>query len=82
MELLLDILEEVLEEAFSLLIESRKIPKSIRYVLVTLVVGFIIALGFLVATPSRDWAGRIIGCALIIFGIVAGIFLVRKIHRN
>ena len=78
----MDVLEEILEEIFSFLIASPKMPKPIRYVLVTALAVFIIAIGMLAAIQSESLVGSIFGFGLIAFGIVSGIFLAVKIYRN
>ena len=81
MDILVDILEEILENVFELLITSRRIPKPIRYFLVAVVTGFVIAIGLLLVFQG-GMAGSLLGVGLIALGIGAGSFLAVRIHRN
>ena len=82
MEFLTDILQEILEDVFSFLITSPRIPKPIRYLLVAVLAGFILALGILLVIRGEGLAGSIFGCVLAVLAIAAGVYLARKIYRS
>lgn len=64
------------------LINSKRVPKIIRYSIVIIAVGFIIFLGIFAGITSEMLVGNIFGFALTVAGLVAGIYLIRKIHKN
>ena len=82
MDIFMEILGELLSEVFDLLISSSKVPKPLRYLIVTAVAGFIIALGVILGIQSDTLVGRIFCVLLATLGIAAEIYLVRKIHRS
>ncbi|MEE0060040.1 MAG: hypothetical protein UE295_04350 [Acutalibacteraceae bacterium] len=64
------------------LINCSKVPKIIRYIIVMVVVGFIVGLGICCGFSSPMLWGRIFGFALAVVFLVAGIYMIVKIHKN
>ena len=64
------------------LVNSKRAPKIIRYLIVIITVVFIMLLGLFAGFTSEMLVGNIFGFALAVAGLVAGIYLTRKIHKN
>lgn len=78
------IIEEILSAIFDGLLHGKKVPKAVKYVLATLLYGFVIVILALCAiSAARDNILFMIFC--IAFAVVFTVFyikLLRKIHRN
>lgn len=78
------ILEEILSAIFDGLLHGKKVPKAVKYVIATLLYGFVIAIFALCAvSAARDNILFMIFC--IVFAVVFTVFyikLLRKIHLN
>lgn len=64
------------------LIGKPKVPKRLRYAIVTIVCGLVIFLGVMLALKSPMALGRIFGAALSALFFAAAIYLFAKIKRN
>ena len=64
------------------LINNPKVPKWLRYVIVTLVCGFVIFLGVMLALKSPMLVGKIFGGALSVLVLAAAVFLLAKITKS
>ncbi len=64
------------------LINNPKVPKWLRYVIVTLVCGFVIFLGVMLALKSPMLVGKIFGGALSVLFLEAAVFLLAKITKS
>lgn len=64
------------------LINDPKVPKWIRYTLMTGVCMFILYLGAMCALESPMIWGRIFGVGLCLLTLVAAGYMFRRIHRN
>lgn len=77
------IIEEILSAIFDGLLHGKKVPKAFKYVIATLLYGFVIAVFVLCAITAADKILFRIFC--IVFSVVFTVFyikLLRKIHRN
>ncbi len=77
------IIEEILSAIFDGLLHGKKVPKAVKYVIATLLYGFVIAIFVLCAITAADKILFRIFC--IVFSVVFTVFyikLLRKIHRN
>lgn len=63
------------------LINNPKVPKWLRYVIVTLVCGFVIFLGVMLALKSPMPVGKIFGGALSVLFLAAAVYLFAKITQ-
>ena len=63
------------------LINNPKVPKWLRYVIVTLVCGFVIFLGVMLALKSPMLVGKIFGGALSVLFLAAAVYLFAKITQ-
>lgn len=61
------------------LINNKKVPQIIRYIIVLVAVGFIIFIGIGTGLHSEILAGKILGFAIAIVFLVLGILLVIRI---
>ena len=64
------------------LINNPKVPKWLRYVIVTLVCGFVIFLGVLLALKSPMLICKIFGGALSALFLAAALYLFAKITKS
>ena len=64
------------------LINNPKAPKWLRYVIVTLVCGFVIFLGVMLALKSPMLVGKIFGGALSALFLAAAVYLFAKITQS
>lgn len=64
------------------LINSNKVPKIIRYIIVVSVISFIVWFGIYCGFSSPMLWGRIFGFALTVVFFIIGIFMLRKIHKS
>jgi len=71
-----------MESILADLINSKRVPKIIRYLIVIITVVLIMLLGLFAGFASEMLVGNIVGFALAIAGLVAGIYMIRKIHKN
>lgn len=63
------------------LINNPKVLKWLRYVIVTLVCGFVIFLGVMLALKSPMLVGKIFGGALSVLFLAAAVYLFAKITQ-
>ena len=70
-----------MEPFIAVLINNPKAPKWLRYVIVTLVCGFVIFLGVMLALKSPMLIGKIFGGALSVLFLVAAVYLFAKITQ-
>ena len=71
-----------MEPFFADLINNPKIPKAIRYAIVTVVSLFILCLGFFCAVVSPMIIGKAFGVILCASILVATGYLINKIHKS
>lgn len=64
------------------LINNKKLPKPIRYVIIILLVGFIMWIGIGVGLHSEMLIGNIFGFLIAGIILIAGIYLLVKVHKN
>lgn len=64
------------------LINNPKIPKWLRYIIVTIVCGFVIFLGVMLAIKSPMLIGKIFGVVLSILFFAAAIYLFERITKS
>ena len=64
------------------IINSKKVPKFIRYIIVCLLCALIIFLGIMIFIRSELILGKIFGIVLSIFFLIIGIYLIFKIRKN
>ena len=64
------------------LINNPKIPKWLRYVIVTLTCGFVVFLGIMLALQSPMLVGKIFGGALSVLFLSAAVYLLAKIAKS
>lgn len=64
------------------IINDPKVPKIIRYIIVTILCLFIIILGISCAINSPFIWGKIFGIILAIFFLIIGIYLYIKIYKS
>lgn len=78
------IIEEILSAIFDGLLHGKKVPKAVKYVVSTLVYGFVIVIFALCAiSAAKDNIPFMICC--IVLGLLFTAFYIRllvKIHRN
>ena len=70
-----------MEPFIAVLINNPKAPKWLRYVIVTLVCGFVIFLGVMLALKSPMLIGKIFGGALSVLFLAAAVYLFAKITQ-
>ena len=68
-----------MEQFIAELINNPKMPKWLRYAIVTLVCGSVIFLGIMLARKSPMTVGKVFGAALSVLFIIAAIYLFVKI---
>lgn len=71
-----------MEPFISDLINNPKIPKFIRYGIVTILCLFIVFLGVSCTIGSPFFGGKIFGGALAVVGAIIGIYLYKKISKS
>ena len=71
-----------MDDLLELLLNSRRVPKIIKYILVVLIVGFIVWVGISVGLNSLMLWGKIFGFALAGVTFLAGIVWIIKISRS
>lgn len=64
------------------LINTPKIPKWLRYIIVTIVCGFVIFLGVMLAIKSPMLIGKIFGGVLSVLFFAAAIYLFARIIKS
>lgn len=76
------IVEEILQAIFEGLLYGRKVPKAVKYILATLLYGFVIAILVLCAVTAEK---MLLNFFFMVFSVAFTIFyimLLRKIHHN
>ena len=63
-------------------INHPKLPKWVRYLLVTVVSGLVVFLGVMLALQSPMYAGRIFGGVLSVLFFVVWIYLIVKVAKS
>ena len=64
------------------LIKDEKIPKIIRYIIVTILCAFVIFIGGILLFKSQMIIGKIFGIILAFIFIIIWLYLIIKIHSN
>ena len=64
------------------LINNKKIPKIIRYIIVIIISGFIIYIGIECGLHSKLLIGNILGYLVSFIFLLIGLYLLYKIHKN
>lgn len=64
------------------LINNPKVPKVIRYTIVSVVNLFILYLGISCIIGSAMVIGKVFGIILCVLILMAAVYLMRKIHKN
>ena len=64
------------------LINNKKIPKIIRYIIVIIISGFIINIGIECGLHSKLLIGNILGYLVSFIFLLIGLYLLYKIHKN
>ncbi len=64
------------------LINNPKIPKWLRYVIVTLACGFVVFLGIMLALKNPMLVGKIFGGALSVLFLSAAVYLLAKTAKS
>ena len=72
----------ILEPFIADLINNPKIPKWLRDIIVTIVCGFVIFLGVMLAIKSPMLIGKIFGVVLSVLFFAAAIYLFAKITKS
>lgn len=72
----------ILEPFIADLINNPKVPKRLRYVIISAVCGFVIFLGVMLAMKSPVLIGKIFGGALSVLFFAAAIFLFTKVVKS
>ena len=75
-------MDDILELVFEGLLNSRRVPKIIKYILIILLCGFVIWIGINVGLSSPMLWGKIFGFALAVAFFIIAIFWLRKIQRS
>ena len=75
-------MDDILELVFEGLLNSRRVPKIIKYILIILLCGFVIWIGISVGLSSSMLWGKIFGFALAVVFFIICIFWLRKIQRS
>ncbi len=63
------------------LINSKRVPKIIRYLIVIITVVLIMLLGLFAGFTSEMLVSTILGFVLAVAGLITGIYLTRKVHK-
>lgn len=71
-----------MEIIFADLINSSRVPKWVRYIIVAAVCGFVIFLGIILAVGSVVFAGRIFGVVLSLVFTLIAVYLCIKIAKQ
>lgn len=78
-----DLLSEVVEVVFEALLNSRRVPKIVKYLIIIVVCGLIIGLGLMLGLSSDVMLiGRILGFVLAVLFVLLGIYLISKIRKS
>lgn len=78
-----DILSEVVEVVFEALLNSRRVPKIVKYLIIIVVCGLIIGLGLMLGLSNDVMLiGRILGFVLAVLFVILGIYLISKIRKS
>lgn len=64
------------------LINNHKIPKIIRYIIVSIISLFVLWLGIMCAIASPFLWGKIFGIILCVLIVLAAFYLLRRIYRS
>ncbi len=64
------------------LINNKKTPKIIRYIIVIIISGFIIYIGIECGLHSKLLIGNILGYLVSFIFLLIGLYLLYKIHKN
>lgn len=78
------IIEEILSAIFDGLLHGKKVPKAVKYIISTLLYGFVIVIFALCAISAAN-SNILFMIFCIAFSVVFTVFyikLLRKIHRN
>ena len=75
-------MDDLIEFLFECLMNSRRVPKIIKYILAVLIVGFIVWVGISVGLNSPMFWGKIFGFTLAGVTFLAGIVWIIKISRS
>ncbi|MBE6856126.1 MAG: hypothetical protein E7500_01690 [Ruminococcus sp.] len=78
------IIEEILSAIFDGLLHGKKIPKAVKYVVSTLVYGFVIVIFALCAISASETNILFMVCCIILTVVFTAFYvnLLIKIHRN
>lgn len=77
-----DLLSEVVEVVFEALLNSRRVPKIVKYLIIIVVCGLIIGLGLMLGLSNDVMLiGRILGFVLAVLFVILGIYLISKIRK-
>lgn len=78
-----DLLSEVVEVVFEALLNSRRVPKIVKYLIIIVVCGLIIGLGLMLGLSNDVMLiGRILGFVLAVLFVILGIYLISKIRKS
>lgn len=75
-------MDDLIELLFNGILNSRRVPKIIKYILIILVFGLLVALGIVAGVNSEMLIGNIIGFALAIIFLLLGLYMLIKIYRS
>lgn len=82
MEIIAEIIMELVVGIFDVLIRSKTVPKPVKYIIVTLVSGFIIGLFILALINVKMLAAKIFLGLLAAAFVIVYIVLLRAVHLN
>ena len=77
-----EIIGELISGLLEFLIKSNKVPKAIRYILVTIIFGIIVIIGICIGVSSEYAIGKVIAFLISALILSAGVFLIVKIHKS
>lgn len=75
-------MDDLIELLFNGILNSRRVPKIIKYIFIILVYGFLVGIGIVVAVNSEMLVGSIIGVAMAILFLLFGLRMLIKIYRS
>ena len=75
-------MDDLIELVFNGILNSRRVPKIIKYILIILVYGFLVGVGIVIGVNSEMLAGNIIAFALAFLFLLLGIRMLIKIYRS
>lgn len=81
MDFVIEIISEILEEILSWLISSSKVPKAVRYAVVSIVMIALLTLFIALTVTTELLWGRIFGVAMVALIIVAWLHAINKIKN-